>query len=394
MSRRRIAVVVMAAAALVGPVLLAPSPTTGAYWSKQLTDTLPDARSDAFAVTIGNVTNVVDHSQANTTVVANAPGVSIKNNAERHTSWIDVVSTRVTVPASNTFTVLLRYTNLDYAVSNNCTTGLSPSSPTYWDVNGGVDGVKPNVTYNRTSTAVTGADLLPGQTKTVCPWVRPIDNTSTVSGRRAFLFAHAGRQLDIATTLRQQSFSAGTWTSNQEVVNTRYQVQLPPPTRRSQDNEVCARTTQGGAWSNGGLWGRLYWAWPFAADGETSTTTNTAAIDRFELIRSTDGITWKPFRESANQDGSAEIYTTNRDKRLSSSINSLHLMTPNDPPVYLSVRAFPYAGRSVFVDADWKVKVRTQRVGLSAFFTCLSNGSDSDKSSGEPNPNSAPVGLD
>src|SRR5690606_13402091 len=113
---------------------------------------------------------------------------------------------------------------------------------------------------------VEGAELSPGESQVVCPWVRPTlpdDNFATTAGRRKFLFSHAGRQLDIATTLRQKSFDAGTWTSNQEVVNTRYQVKLPPPTRRSQDDVVCARTLSGGAWSGVGLFGRLYWAWPF-----------------------------------------------------------------------------------------------------------------------------------
>lgn len=409
MSRRHI-IMLVAATALAGPLLLAPTQTTGAYWSKQVgTEELLDTRSDIFSMTANSFPSEVDHSQANTTVVSNAPEVSIKNNSTTHSSWIDVVSTEVTVRTSKPVSVLMEYTNLDYAVSavdGHCTTALSGPgwvpgggfpAGVYWDVKGGVNDAKPNTRYDRTPTPPggtpvqgPGGELGPGETKAVCPWVRPVenDNFSTVEGRRNFLIVHAGRQLKIATTLRQRSFGAGTWTSNQTVVNTPYQVKLPPPTRPNvSDNRVCAKD---------GLWGRLYWAWPFAGD---YNNLGSPAIDRFELIRSTDGVNWSPFRKSINQSSGA-VYRVPGEDRRSEPISGLYVTGDNAAPVYLSVRAFLYEPDSavqVHVDADWMVKANRGKSGVliqSRWFNCWAEGSAVDSSSGVQNDNSGPVGLD
>lgn len=386
MSRRRIVLLVAAVTALAGPVLLTPTQTTGAYWNEELTTTLPDARSDAFGITTTNVTTPIDHSQGTPLKVSNEPGISIKNNSERHTSWIDVINTRVTTPASNTTSTLLSKVNVDYAVSNLCTDAFSSK---YWDVNGGVGGVTAGTTYERPSVPVTGGEVPPGQTKAVCPWVQADYTTSTPAGRRDLLLAQAGRQLDIATTLRQRSFSEGTWTSNQELVTTRYQVKLPPPTRRSSDNVVCGQTLSGGAWSDVGRYGRIYWAWPFAADGE-GQGSGTTAINRFEVIRSIDGgNSWAPLRHSENQSSGA-VYTNGGTSRFSEIILSNHLANNGPDHVFLSVRAYPYAGSSVYIDADWMTETWQRKVGATGYFQCRANGTTS---SGVPNPNSSPVGL-
>lgn len=421
MSRRRIVILVAAAAALTGPLLLAPTQTTGAYWNEELILKLPQkqkqTQSDVFSMTAGDVRSDVDHSQPvpggpnALTDVANEPRVSITNNSKRHTSWIDVVSTRVAIPALPGGDPLANENNLlnkvkvAYAVSDACTDTFTS---TYWAVNGAGRVAAGSPGYTRpTLPPVESAQLPAGQTRAVCPWVQPDNGVATRPRQRAFLMEHAGRQLDIFTTVRQKSFGEGTWTSNQAAdVRSRYQVKLPPPTRRSEDSVVCARTRDDGSWGGVGAYGRLYWAWPFAADGETEqklgNTSPTPAINRFVLIRSVDGLNdWKPFRKSKDQT-SGDVYGTDGnpsgEKRLSESIDANYLANDGKDPVYLSVRAYPYAGTDVYVDADWKVQVYQKPAGFlrTKRFYCLSDGAEVDVRAPGVNRTTSlqPVGLD
>src|SRR3546814_20827707 len=93
--------------------------------------------------------------------------------------------------------------------------------------------------------------------------------------------------MDITTSLRQKAYAPATWASAPRSVTSRYQVKLPPPTRPSSDQVVWARTLSGGLRSGVGLYGRLYWAWPFAA--ATGAVTNQA-VNRFVVISSKAGL--------------------------------------------------------------------------------------------------------
>lgn len=370
-------------------VSVLPSPhQTRAGWREDANASLPDGRTDGFALTSQNVTTTVDHRQSAPTDVANEPGIRVQNDATRHQSWIDVVSTTITVPASNTTSTLLTKVNIDYDVNSTCESGLATP---YWNVNdAGVGGLQAGVTYSRTSAKVAGDVLPPGQATSVCPWVQPDYPTATADGRRDLLLAHAGRQLDIATVVRQRSEAPGTWSSPGQTVTTRYQVKLPPPTRPSSDGIVCSRTLVDGTRSSVGTFGRLYWAWPFAAQ---SVDIATAAVDRFVLLRSTDGQTWTEFRKSLTQDPAASRYQVSGGVRASEVINSDHLANNAPTPVYLSVRAYLYSGSSVYVDADWMVQASEGDAAVDDHFACRTGGLQTETSGGVTNPGSAPNGL-
>ncbi|WP_156887195.1 hypothetical protein [Nocardioides sp. CF8] len=366
---------------VLAPALLTSSHSTQAGWREELVVTIADARSDTFGLETAGTTNTVDHGQAAPADVANEPAMTVQNLSQTHTSWIDVVSARATVPASNTTSTLLGNVRLNYdPTTTGCLAGAA--GVPYWAVNGG-NALASGTEYPRASAKVAGDVLAPGQTKSVCPLVERTGTTAE------FLLAHAGRQLDIQTKVRQRSEAPGTWSSTTATLTSRYQVKLPPATRPSADNVVCARTLLLGARSSIGLYGRLYWAWPFAGG---SASVPTAAVNRFTVIRSTDGTTWAPLRRSTDQTtGAIDQYAGTA--RMSDDINSSWLAANASTPVYLSVRAYPYAGSSVYVDADWMVQVSEGNAQLDDYFTCRTGGAATSTSAGVANAGSVPVGL-
>lgn len=361
---RAATIAVTAAAVCALALLLSPSGGTVANWREQSTVSLPDAQSDTFSMSATNSTNAVDHSQSAPLDVANEPAVTVTNSATQHQSWIDVVGTQVTIPPTNITNSLLSHVNLDYVIADSCQSGLS--DPPYWPINGAVGSVGAGVWYPRSSDLVADDVLDPGATKSVCPWVRPDYAVTTSAGRRDFLLNHAGRQLDIETTVRQKSHAPATWISELQQVTTRYQVKLPPPTVPA-DGTVCRRTSTGAEWSSiplpGGLYGGVYWAWPTAAGTDKIATP---AVDRFLVLRR-DPVTlqWRPFRQSRDQISGAEV-AIDGDERNIESINSDWinnndggLLTPAGEWREFTVRAFLYPGdEDVFVDADWIVQLR------------------------------------
>src|SRR3546814_3711934 len=123
--------------------------------------------------------------------------------------------------------------------------------------------------------------------------------------------------MDSPTSRGHKAYAPATWASAPRSVTSRYQVKLPPPTSPSSDQVVCARTLSGGLRSGVGLYGRLYWAWPFAAD---SGAVTTQAVNRFVVIRSTDGLNWTQFRQSSDQ-LSGDVYSKAGNGRESIRIN-------------------------------------------------------------------------
>lgn len=375
-------------AVAAAPALLTSPGTTHAGWREELTVSVPDSQSGVYSITATDSTNTVDHTQAAVSDVANEPSMTLKNNATRVSGAIDVVSARATVPASNTKSSLLSNVRLSYDPTTiNCLSGASGTP--YWNVTGGalVSGTE----YFRSGPDVTGDDLAPAQTKTLCPLV-------TRSGTdRDFLLSHGGRQLDIQTKVRQRMHAPATASSVTVTVNSRYQVKLPPPTIGA-DGIVCSRASSlGDRFPTTGTHAMLYWGWPFAADGWEfgRRTISTPAMNRFVVMRQnpTSGV-WAPFIAGLDQAATSPVVTTSGDHRFAleyasgygSAINS-DWINNNDGDnatggawVNFKIRAFPYAGSTIYVDSDWIVQLREQdnqaRCGTVS-----------------ANPSSAPVGL-
>lgn len=359
MSRIRF-VIAAALAALVVTGLTSSPHQTRANWRETSTVSFGDTQSDRFTMTVTDVPGAISHSQTTPTEILNQPAVALTNQSRTHRSLVDASTATQTVPASNTSSTLAGRLTITRTLR-------SPGCG---------------------SAAAT--DIAPQGSARLCYTATPVTGTlDTALGRSTFLRSHAGRQLDLASTARQTSYAPGTWSSSPVSVTSRLQVKLPPPTRPSSDSVVCSRTNIFGSRSSIGSFGKLYWAWPFAGD---SGSVSTPAVDRFTLIRSTDGVSWAPFKKSLTQSGS-DLYSTAGNTRESENINSDHLANNSTTPVYLSVRAYPYSGTSVYVDADWMVLVSEGSVLLSDYFTCRSGGLLTDTAPGVTNPSSSPVGL-
>src|SRR3546814_19461211 len=82
-----------------------------------------------------------------------------------------------------------------------------------------------------------------------------------------------------------------------------------------------------------------------------------------------------------------DVYSTAGNGRESISINSSHLANNAATPVFLSVRAYLYAGSSVYVDADWMVQVSEGETQIADYFSCRTGGLLSDTSPGVAHPN-------
>lgn len=346
--------------ALVATVLTSSPHQTRANWRETSTLSLGDTQSDRFTMTVTDVPGAIDHSQSTPTTVLNQPSVALTNQSRTHRSLVSAPTATQSVPASNTSSTLAGQLTVTRALrSPDCGSGAA-------------------------------TDIAPQGSARLCYSATPVTGTlDTATGRSTFLRSYAGRQLDLGSTVSQKSYDPGTWSSATSSVTSRLQVKLPPPTRPSSDNVVCARTFSGGDRSSVGLFGRLYWAWPFAGD---SASASTPAVNRFTLIRSTDGVSWSTFKQSSDQSGTT-LYSTAGNTRESQNINSNDLANNAATPVYLSVRAYLYAGTSVYVDADWMVLASEGDSQLADYFTCRSGAGVTATAPGVTNPNWSPVGL-
>lgn len=330
---RRTVLLTTATAVAVGTAMLlslTPAEGTDARWRTTGTTTVSGPRSDTFDLTATDVPDPLTAAQVwpSGSRLNNTPRIDLRNTSTRHSSWIDVRSTRVTNAVPGDTNSIVSQIALEYTTgSATCETGTS----TYWTARG-VGSIANGTTHNRTSSKVAGATLAPGGTKTLCPLVRPNYTTATTTGARDFLRNHAGRTLDITTVVAQRSELPATWASPTRTTTSRYRVALPAPTTPS-TGPVCR------AESNG--YGSIRWGWP---DATESAMTSTPAISDWEILEWT-GSSWAPAMYDF-ADGDPRGVTNLDPQRLGNATRG--------SPRLLKARGYPFAGdRSRYVESTW-----------------------------------------
>lgn len=330
MRRTRLLPVVTAVA--VGAALLvsvSDGVGTDARWRESSSTTVTGPRSDVFDLTATDADSTLTVAQTWPTGVRhdNTPRIDLKNTSTRHSSWIDVVSTKVgKVNVSGDSTDLVSKIALEYLTgATECRSGTA----SYWYARtlGTITG---GTTYTRSSAKVSGATLAPGGTKVLCPLVRPGYQTDEVAGKRQYLLNYAGRALDITTVVRQRSEAPATWSSTPRTVTSRYRVAAPSPTTPT-NASVC----RSGWGSSGGF----FWGWPDA--DASSTATTPAMAGGWDILRKSEAGTWEVWKSAG-----ADVRSL--------SGNSWEISDKRGEFRQFKLRGYPFAGdKTRYVESDW-----------------------------------------
>lgn len=244
------------------------SEVTQARWSDSVTASLPDGTTDRFTSTAVNVPSPRG-------AMVNTPTVQASNTAERHQGWTNV--TGVSLGSGQLGgQSLASAIGLSYAVTppGGACTG---STTAYWAARS-TGQITLGTTYPRPADRIAAALLSPGQQHNLCM------TFPRASADRAFLLAHAGRDLVVRSFLGQRSELPASFDSTTQTVDSTFAVAFPRPTPRGNDfttvSQSCVVT---------GLLGttvELRWAWP---DATVTSTTTSPAVDRWEVWGRTAG---------------------------------------------------------------------------------------------------------
>lgn len=336
---------------------LTPSGGSEARWRDSTATTATGATSDGFGMT---ATNVADNAATPwpSGRMATSLQVNLTNQATRHSSWINVKSTKVVKVITGDSNNVVSQLALDYAVgSGACSAG---GQSTYWSARAtgqAVDGT----TYARTQTKVSGATSGPGQSRALCP-VITLNYPSTTAGQRSALLNHAGRALDITTVVNQRSEAPATWASQDRTVTSRYRVAAPPPVTPS-SGDVCRRTLSNGNPSSAGYFGGFFWGWP---DAPTSDYTNPSATPAmaggWDIMRRTASGSWEVWKS-----------VTAGSERRSAGHNSRDIDPSRDVIREFKLRGYPFAGdKSRYVESAWIARAENDWSLLTDRWECHS----------------------
>lgn len=333
-----------AAVAVTGAMMLTFSPSQGsdAQWREKLETPVDGPKSDTFAMTAaGSDTPVPTWPGSNG--IANSSQITLKNGSARHSSWVNVRSTRLNkvVPDGNN---ILTKAKLDYRFgAGSCTTD-------YWSARG-AGSITEGTSYDRPQNKVTGATLAPGTSGLLCPTVGL--DYSGANAQRDALLNHAGRALDITTVVNQRSEKPATWASQDQTVTNRYRLAMPTPTASS-----------GGACVPGAIFspqGGFAWAWPDQATG--STVDTPAMAGGWEILRKNASGAWESWDTLQANRRSATGYDP---ERISDDGR------PKQEPREFVLRGYPFANtKSSYVESDWIVTARNTRPIFLDRWTCV-----------------------
>ena len=330
-----------AAVALAGGlvVTLGPSGGTEAQWRDTASSQVTGPSSDTFAMTATNVPDGVTPTWPGAAWKSSA-SVNLTNRSARHSSWIDVKSTRVTKVVGGDSNTILNQTALDYTIGTGaCGTG---SQSSYWQARG-QGTITDGTTYTRPSTKVAGATLAPQGSQTLCPQVRHGYNTDTTAGQRSLLLNHAGRALDITTVVGQRSEAPATWASPEQTVTSRYRLAMPSPVTPA-TSDVCRTTYPSGAPSGSGYYGGFFWGWPDApTDSYVNPVATPAMAGGWDIMRQTSNGGWEVWDSvaSGSERSIAGLYAGDIDPNL-------------DVIRRFKLRGYPFAGdKSRYVESAW-----------------------------------------
>lgn len=361
------AAAVVLAGALV--VTLGPSDGSEAQWRDSASRTASGPSSDTFDMT---ATNVPDNGATPwpSGRMRTFPQVDLTNRSARHTSWVNVKSTRVNSVTTNEGTNLLANMALSYDVgTGTCEAG--GQSP-YWQARG-VGQITNGTTYTRGQAKVGTATVGPGRSRVLCPKV-DLDYPSTTAGQRSALLNHAGRAVDITTVLNQRSDAPATWASQDRTVTSRYRLAMPTPVKPS-SSDVCRRTFSSGNPSTVGYYGGFFWGWPDAATSDYANPTATPAMaGGWDIMRQTAGGGWEVWKSVAA--GS---------ERRSAGHNSRDIDPHRDVVRNFKLRGYPFAGdKSRYVESAWIARAENDWSLLTDRWECHAP---------LPNPNAGPHNL-
>ncbi|MGO1167543.1 MAG: hypothetical protein ACTMHL_13140 [Janibacter sp.] len=331
-----------AAVVLAGVLVVTLSPSDGseAQWRDSDSTSVSGPRSDTFEMTAADVPDNRATPWPNGRM-ATSPQITLKNQSTRHSSWVNVKSSRVTNVIGNDGTGLLGKLSLDYTVgSGSCETG---GQGQYWRA-GGFGQLTNGTTITRSQTKVDGATLPSGQSRLLCPKVG-LDYASTTAGQRSALLNHAGRAVDITTVVNQRSEAPATWASSERTVTSRYRLAMPTPVKPSRWN-VCRTTTSGGDPDSilPKYYGGLFWGWPNADTANFGDPTSTPAMaGGWDVMRRTRAGAWEVWKSVAAGEA-----------RALAGINSREISDERHEVRDFKLRGYPFAGdKSRYVESAW-----------------------------------------
>lgn len=318
-------------------VTLTPSGGSEAQWRESASRSVSGPSSDTFAMT---ATDVPDNGSTPWPDgrMATSPQITLTNQATRHSSWVNVTSTRVDRVVPTDPNTLLQKMSLAYTFgSGTCATD---GQGAYWQARG-VGQIADGTTYTRNQAKVGGATLAPGQSRVLCPKVT-LDYAGTTAGQRQALLNHAGRAVDITTVVNQRSEAPATWASPDRTVTSRYRIATPTPVKPS-GPDVCRKTFSSGSPSAVGLFGGFFWGWP---DAQTSSETATPAMaGGWEILRRSSSGTWETWATSEG-----------RYRRIAGRNSSSISDDGQDPNAVrqFKLRGYPFAGdKTRYVESAW-----------------------------------------
>lgn len=327
------AAAVVLAGALV--VTLGPSDGTEAQWRDSASSTASGPDSDTFGMTATNVPDERATPWPNGRMRTH-PQADLTNQSTRHSSWVNVKSTRVDRVVAGDGNSLLANMSLGYTVgTGSCETG---GQGAYWQARG-VGQVTNGTTYTRDQTKVASATMTPGQSRVLCPTV-DLNYPGTTAGQRTALLTHAGRAVDITTVVNQRSEAPATWASPDRTVTSRYRLAMPSPVKPA-STDVCRTTFGNGNPSPVGYYGGFFWGWP---DASTSSSTSTPAMaGGWDIMRRTRAGGWEVWKSVAAGDS-----------RDLAGINSQDISDQRHEIREFKLRGYPFAGvKSRYVESAW-----------------------------------------
>lgn len=338
-----------AAAVLAGALVatLGPSEGTDAQWRDSASTSVSGPSSDTFGMSATNVADNAPTPWPNGRM-ATTPQITLANQSTRHSSWVNVQSTRVARVAPDSGSSVPQGMSLQYTSgSGACADGGQGS---YWQARGAGQ-VTPGTTYPREQTKVAGATIAPGQTRVLCPVV------NFTTGATQTLLNHAGRAFDITTVANQRSEAPATWASQPRTVTSRYRLAMPPPVKPS-GTDVCRRTLSNGEPTNVGYYGGFFWGWP---DASTSSQTPTPSMaGGWDIMRQTAGGGWEVWKSVAA--GS---------ERRSAGHNSRDIDPQRDVIRSFKLRGYPFAGdKTRYVESDWIARAENDWSLLTDRWAC------------------------
>lgn len=326
---------VVLAGALV--VTLSPSDGSEAQWRDSATKSASGPSSDTFGMTATNVPDNGSTPWPNGRM-ATSPQITLSNQSSRHSSWVNVQSTRVNRVVANDTNDLLSKMAVDYTFGAGTCSAGGQGQGTYWQARGAGQ-ITNGTTYTRGQSKVAGATLSHGQAQVLCPKIT-LNYPNTNDGQRSALLNHAGRAVDITTVVNQRSEAPATWASPDRTVTSRYRLAMPSPVKPA-GSDVCRRTTVTGIPSDVGYYGGFFWAWP---DASVSSEQDTPAMaGGWDIMRRSRAGGWEVWKTVS----AGNV----RDMR---AINSRDISDQRREVREFKLRGYPFANdKHRYVESDW-----------------------------------------